>query len=115
MGRITVAVDDGEARYYMEWSSNVEAPITRGMRLMEFLAHHRAEYGEIGNRLLNDKLDRVNRHGTSCRRPTSFADFIVGNRAGLHETEATEEQIVSHYIRGMPKTAGKSRREDDDA
>lgn len=112
MGRVIVAVDHGEARYYMEWSSVVDAPITRGMRLTEFLDHFRAEYGQTGMRQLADKLDRANRYGTSCLRPTSFDEYIAGNHAGLHGTEATRGQIVSHYVLGMPKVPGRS--EDDE-
>ncbi len=114
MGRCIAAVDHGGQRYYLEWSTVVDAPVSRGMILADFLAHYAAEYGRAGLRNVAERIDRADKCGTSSRDGESFAELIAGNHAGEDGTELTREQIVDHYILGKPLAKGTTWNPDDD-
>lgn len=48
MPRYICKLQDGDTAYYMEWSTVVDAPVTFGMTLEEFMEHYREEYGKRG-------------------------------------------------------------------
>ena len=87
---------------YLVWSSIVDAPITYGMTLDELREYWREEYGRSGKDDLERILPRVESHGFSSPRYSSFADVIEGNRAGENESELTLDEIVEKYVRNPP-------------
>ena len=98
MGRFICKFQDGDTAYYLEWSTVVDAPATRGMSLDEFTEYHRIEYGSIGLEF-QDRMNRVEEKGTSAFDYASVDEVIEGNRAGDDETCLTKEQIIEIYCR----------------
>lgn len=87
---------------YLEWSTVVDAPITFGMSLAEFKEHYRSEYGEDGMRCLAERLERVERVGTSEIGAMRIEDTISCNRAGDNDKRLTKKQIVAKYCPTRP-------------
>lgn len=117
MGRAIIKINDTHRAYYLEWSSVVDAPISRGLTLSELTERVRLEYGEDGVRALPDRLARVEKRGHSLigsDEASTVAGFISGNRAGADETELSLEQILTHYCHragiGKPPPMGKRHR-----
>lgn len=50
---------------YFEWSTIADGPLTYGMTLEDFKVHYQNENGTIGMKGLQERLDRVDKHGTS--------------------------------------------------
>ena len=104
MGTYIVKIPCDGIDYYLEWSSIVDAPVTYGMTLDEFMSYYKSEYGNNGLRGLDKRMKRVNETGTSdtvSRRPLN--EWIRGNRAGDNEAELTLDQIANEYIRNRPQ------------
>lgn len=78
---------------YFEWSTIVDAPVTRGMTLDEFRAYYRDEYGRGDMELLGERLARVEATGTSAHGRT-LDEVFECNRAGPNETCATKAEIA---------------------
>ena len=93
MGRSIVKIDE----YYLEWSSVVDAPVTFGMPLEEFEEYYRARYGIDSLDGLADRMERVEKTGTSSRLDKNLEEFIASNRAGKNETCLTLEEIKDWY------------------
>jgi hypothetical protein len=96
MGTIVVKFPHPE-RPYVEWSSIVDAPITRGMSVDELRAYVKEQYGNEGLRELPARLRRCEIDGTSSLRRESAEEVILCNRAGQGETRLTMAQIVDYY------------------
>lgn len=86
--------------YYLEWSSVVDAPVTYGADLKTFKEYYEKEYGRSSMDSLNDRLERVEKQGTSCSLGSTLDEMISYNRAGENETTITKEQILDKYCRG---------------
>jgi hypothetical protein len=100
MGRCICYVTDKEKQYYFLWSTIVDAPITFGMELDEFMDFMKEEYGNQGWDGLNESLERARKHGTSWASENYPLDRMINNnRAGKNETTLTKEQIVEWYCR----------------
>lgn len=86
--------------YYFEWSTIVDAPCTYMMSFEEFLEWYRAEYGDRGMRDLQERLERVERNGTSeFGLKPSYKDFISYNRAGENESRIkTISKMIEYYL-----------------
>jgi hypothetical protein len=85
--------------YYLLWSSVVDAPVTYGMSLDEFKEFYKGEYGDDGMLGLNDRLERVEKTGTSAALYNSTDSFFEYNRAGENETCLDKEGILDKYCR----------------
>ena len=93
--------------FYMEWSTVVDAPVTYGMPLEEFTQFYREEYGNSSMRgEFQDRMERVEKNGSSHRRGESAQDIIECNRAGEGETELSYEDIVRIYCHDRPMEKG---------
>lgn len=88
--------------YYLEWSTIVDAPVTYGMSLDEFKAYYQEEYGRDGMRDLDQRLQRVERYGSSHVEGRSAEDILSINRAGPDETDLTFDEIYQAYCLGQP-------------
>lgn len=68
--------------YYLEWSSIVDAPVTWGMPLEEFKVYYKKQYGLQGMKELPERLERVDKYGTSSYYNESTKSLICVNNAG---------------------------------
>jgi hypothetical protein len=85
---------------YCEWTTIWDAPATPMMSLDYFTAHYRCRYGTDGMRDFADRMERVERNGTSLHDGCSAEDLISGNRAGDGEKELTMHEIYDRYQGG---------------
>lgn len=96
MPRYIIKLDTPHGPRYMEWSTVVDAPVTYGVPLERFKAYYRERYGTEGMKELPERLERVERTGTSDMIGT-LDGLISCNRAGDKEEELTMEQIIERY------------------
>lgn len=92
MGRCIIKIKDK----YFEWSTVVDAPVTRGMTERQLTRHIKAEYGNEGLSELHRRLERVAQNGTSFHGCT-LDKLIELNRAGDNETCLTLDEIYEKY------------------
>ena len=98
MPRYIIKLTDKESKdYYLEYSSVVDAPVTYGMSLQDFKKYYINSYGQHSIHQLNDRLERVEECGTSCRLDKSVDDTIELNRAGDKETTLTKDQLINKF------------------
>jgi len=83
---------------HLEWSTIVDAPVTYGMSLTEFKDWYILEYGRSSIDDLNQRLERVEKTGTSAF-DFSLDSILSCNRAGPKETELTKEELIEKYCR----------------
>ena len=93
MGHCIIKIND----CYLEWSSVVDAPISRGMDRARFIKYYRREYGARGMEGLEKRLDRADEFGVADRGWGTVEDVIEGNRAGKNETCLTQDEIYAEY------------------
>lgn len=101
MPRYIVKLTDDETNvnYYLEWSSVVDAPVTRGMSKDDFIDYYLGKYGTSSLGELNDRMMRVEGKGTSAILYTSALDLISVNRAGKDESNLTFNEILQQYCK----------------
>lgn len=93
MGRYIVKIRD----FYLEWSTIVDAPITYGLGLVDFVAYYRGQYGAKGMEGLQARLDRADAVGISALDGSTLEGILKGNRAGEGETPLTEPELYRKY------------------
>lgn len=98
MGRFIIKLES----YYLEWSEVVDAPTTCGMSLERFKEYYQGRYGELGMEFFEERLERVEKYGTSSRGGWSTKDLTAGNRAGPNESTLTIEEITKAYCLREP-------------
>lgn len=107
MARVIFKLEDpreGEEPWYLEWSTVVDAPVTYGMRMDEFLEHYQNSYGTEGMRGLGERLKRVEANGHSSLIDEPGLKWINNfNRAGPNETHLTTDQIFQIYCLDRPE------------
>ncbi len=104
MGRFIVRFDVENVPHYLEWSTIVDAPVTWGMPVHEFIDHYQAEYGREGMRGLSARLKRADSESCSSGYGGyDREDLIDVNRAGLDETRLSLAQIVDYYVKRRGK------------
>ncbi len=104
MPRYICKLQDGDKAYYLEWSTVVDAPVTFGMSLEEFRAYYQEEYGrQAMEHEFDERMERVEKTGTSCRLDESLDDTIEFNVAGKDGTCLSKEQIIEAFCRHQCK------------
>lgn len=91
MSRAIVKIKD---KYFI-WSSIVDAPITYGLTLDQLKEWHKEEYGRSVD--IEERLERVEKYGTSLQRFTNVEKLIRLNRAGDNEEQLTLDEIYEKY------------------
>lgn len=112
MGRCICKLDG----MYFEWSSIVDAPVTRGMTLEQLREHIRFREGQIGIDALPARLERVELTGTSMQGYASVTETVCTNRAGFGETNLPRSGFIA-LLRGAPDAPppmGVKMPDDDD-
>lgn len=90
--------------YYLEWSTIVDAPLSYGMSLEDFKIYYERKYGSDEMGYLQERLDRVDKYGTSSVDGFSVEELISCNRAGTNEGELTKQEIIKRFCYDMPTT-----------
>ena len=90
-----------EQDYYLEWSTIVDAPVTRGMSKQDFIDYYLAKHGMNEVEELTQRLKRVEKQGSSCLQDTDGIEHYFNfNRAGEDEVTLDKEAILDRYCRG---------------
>lgn len=87
-------------RYWLEWSTIVDAPTMICEGLAEFVEYYLREYGVRSELELCGRLGRVAGHGSSAVAANqSPRELLAGNRAGPNETELSSwDEIIDHTL-----------------
>lgn len=90
---------------YLEWSTVVAAPVTRGMTREQMARYLFQRETELAERNVEEVLSKADEYGTS-RFPweEGVRTAIVDNRAGDDEVEITLDEIYEKYC--TPKADG---------
>jgi hypothetical protein len=117
MPRFIVRLKDRKGdHHYLEWSTVVDAPVTQGMTKEDFIYYYRRKYGSEGDTTLEERMERVEKKGTSSLIDDSDEDVVLVNRAGPKESPLHYDEIVQFYCLGEdPKEdhpSWKERREE---
>lgn len=99
-----------EQDYYLEWSTVVDAPVTRGMSKQDFIDYYLAKHGMNEVEELTQRLKRVEKQGSSCLQDTNGIEhYFDFNRAGENEKTLGKEAILDRYCRGSAQPLTKNR------
>ena len=83
--------------FILEWSTEIDAPVTYAMTLEEFNEYYRKKYGDEGMKELPERLERVERTGSSGYNHT--LDWLLEyNRAGEDQTPMSREDIIAYCL-----------------
>lgn len=88
--------------HYLLWSSMTDRPSTWGMKLDEFVAWYKNEYGAYGLSKLPARLERVHQWGTSMMDGETPEQMVSLNRAGPNESWLAYDEIVNVYCLRKP-------------
>lgn len=102
MGHYIIKIED----YYLEWSTIVDAPITFGMKLEDFVDYYAQWYGESSISGLDDRLARVEKNGTSSMIGKTLDELISGNRAGPDKSCLTKDELYQAWCLRKPIRGG---------
>lgn len=97
MSRFLIKLSSGDKSWYLEWSTIVDAPVTRFDSVEELKEYYQREYGRSAMYELDQRLARVEEKGTSSMIDKSVDSVISYNRAGANETCLTKDQIIKYY------------------
>lgn len=100
----------GGKAYCMEWSTIVDAPVTEGMSLPDFMDFYRRQYGESKTRCIGGRLERVERTGISSECDT-LEQICRHNRAGERETSLDYFGLLDAYCRPQREPDGATTAE----
>jgi len=92
--------------YYLEYSTVVDAPVTYGMTLEQFKKYYHNTYGSYYYHYLRQRLERVDKVGTSCLWDNSAEETLLNNRAGHNEETLTVDEIYKAYCLREPIREG---------
>lgn len=101
MGRAILKMDGSKGPMYFEYSTIVDAPVSRPMPLDDFKHYYQSKYGTEGMRDLPERLMPVEETGSSFHGET-FESSIICNRAGEKETCLTLDEFIAAYYPSEP-------------
>lgn len=78
MGRHVIKIKE----YYLEWLTEIDAPVTTGMHLETFKEYYQREYGRSSMEGLERRLERVEKKGTSSMLDSNLEEQVERNFAG---------------------------------
>lgn len=97
MPKYIIRLDTTKGAKYLEYSTITDTPITSAMTREAFEAYYLEEYGRSSMHTLKERMERVDRKGTSSRRDSSAEDTVSHNRAGFGWTCMTFTEFVAWY------------------
>lgn len=95
MGRIICKIYDDKSNtdLYFEWSTIVDAPLTKGMSLQDFRQYYKEEYGNRGLEEFNRKwISEVEKYGTSAGIGHSVQSLL--DERALSRSTITLQQLI---------------------
>lgn len=107
MPNYIVRLDKGDKEWYLEWSTVVDAPVTCGMSLEDFVRYYEGRYGASSASNLPARLERVAEKGTSAHNYNNVDKLISFNRAGKDEACLTKDELIYKYCE-HPETDDES-------
>lgn len=101
MGSGLIRLTRGTQEWFLEWSTSADAPSTFGMSEAELRAWTRDEYGRVGLRDLDARIERCRETGTSFYDDT--LDVVIAhNRAGRGERHLSRAGLIRRYCLERP-------------
>lgn len=97
MPHYIIKLETKDGPRYLEWSTVVDAPVTYGLPLDEFVKYWRKEYGSAARDRLETRLRDVEAKGTDSFGHASVDATIAHNRAGAGDTCLSKAQIIEYY------------------
>ena len=82
---------------YGEWSTIIDAPVSKLMNLDDFKAYYQHQYGVEGLSGLPERLKRVDEKGTSAIGDSSFEQTVNFNRAGDNEERLSVPDLIAAW------------------
>jgi len=81
--------------FYLEYSTNADAPVTNPMTLDEFKTHYKERLISDGMKELEERLERVEAKGTSAFDEDSWMSTVMCNSFGDDDTELDPDGFVA--------------------
>lgn len=106
MGRVILKIEG----FYLEYSTNVDAPVTNPMNLDEFKAHYKERLIADGMKELEERLERVEAKGTSAFDEDSWMSTVMCNSFGDDDTELDPAGFVA-WVRAETAVSDNNRKE----
>jgi hypothetical protein len=97
MPRFVLCIEDQGERWFLPWSTIVDAPVAYGMSEEDYRRWFEGEYGRTALFSLDDHIRRAKESGCSMFGET-LESALIGNRAGPDKSEATLSEIVAAFI-----------------
>jgi hypothetical protein len=98
MPRYIIKMKKGDESAYLVWSTVTDSPITKGMTLEDLQAFVEFEEGASGLARLPERMERVERFGTSALIPMSVEELMTFNRAGPNESELSYDGVWDNFV-----------------
>lgn len=95
--------------YFCEWCNIMDAPRTYFMSLKEFKKYYRQEYGRSGMKDFPERMDRVEKYGTSII-DISMQRTIIANRAGPKGGWLSYSKLIKQYLIERPTNKNKKQK-----
>ena len=86
-------------KYYLEWSTVLDAPITIGTTLARFKTYYRRKYGSEGIKYLQERMYRLEEKSIASSYYNYADDLIKCNRAGPDETCLKVGELIKVYCK----------------
>lgn len=104
-------VHEGE-RWYFDYSTIVDAPVSVAMTLTEYRGYYRKKHGTEGMDGLPARLVRADSKGCSSMDGDTLDDMLRCNRAGKGEKHLKVKQVLEQVMaaRTEPNRGGDRRR-----
>ena len=99
MPSFIICLKDGRKKWFLEWSTIVDAPTSKGMKYDEFCEWYVERYGTASRSDLYERMERAKTRGTSSMVGDTVESLIAGNRAGPNEKTLTLQQIIDRYCK----------------
>lgn len=93
---IVKLTDEDDRKWFFEWSTVVDAPVTYRMTRDELYRYMKEQYGLRGLKGMPERMRRADQTGTSFFNWT-VEDVLSGNRAGENESEISAQEIIERY------------------
>ena len=99
MAGFIIKLTNNSKDYYLEWCNSVDAPLIYGCSLEIFKNYYEEKYGSEGMTLLKERLERVEKKGTSSMLHDDPYEHFPFNSAGENGEELSANELIKHYCR----------------
>lgn len=89
-----IKLSDKDRDYYFDWSTIVDAPVSKPMVLDEYKEYYSNKYGTEGMRELPERLARCDKFGYSGYSQDWLKDILSNNKASGSGKHMTKKQLT---------------------